>query len=142
MNAQVSLTNLVYAVRVLKRLWVKETLVVGASAIEQAAEQLRNTIPQDVLWGLNGRFERGVALANQGAVSPHSDPVNPDKHRLFKVKSANQSRPPYHYLEVCFPERAWSGFLMTHVSQSIEPVSGCRRSAIPGWQRLPVGLRP
>jgi hypothetical protein len=115
MNAQVSLTNLVYAVQFLKRLWVKETLSIDVSAIEQAAEQLRDSLRQDVLWSLNGRFERGVTLASQGAVSPHSDLVNPDKHRLFKVKSANQSR-PYHYLEVCFPERAWSGFLMNHTS--------------------------
>jgi hypothetical protein len=98
MNAQISLTNFVYVIRSLKRLWVKETLALDTSAIEQAAEQLRDSLRQDVLWGLNGRFERGVTLASQGAVSPYFDAVNPDKHRLFQVKSANQYRPPYQYL--------------------------------------------
>ena len=63
-----------------------------------AAEQFRNTLRQDILWSLNGRFERGVTLAKQGAVSPYSDPNCPDKSRLFQVRSSNQSRPPYAYL--------------------------------------------
>jgi len=48
--------------------------------------------------GLNGRFERGVAMAKQGAVSPHINHNLPDKGRLFQVKSANQSRPDLFYL--------------------------------------------
>ena len=93
MNTQ----NLVYVVRSLRHLWVKEKPMLFASPIDLAAEQFRKLLRQDILLGLNGRFERGVALAKQGAARPYIDPNLPNKLHLFQVRSANQSRPPYSY---------------------------------------------
>jgi hypothetical protein len=90
--------NLVYVIRSLKRLWVKEMSALSFNPVDQAAEQFRNTLSKDIQWSFNGRFERGITLAKQGAVSPRIDPYPPDKHRQFQVKSANQSQPNLYYL--------------------------------------------
>jgi len=90
--------NLVYVIHSLKRRWVKEIFTLFTNPVDKAAEQFRKTMPQNILWGLNGRFERGVAMAKQGAVSPHINHNLPDKQRQFQVKSANQSRPDLFYL--------------------------------------------
>jgi hypothetical protein len=92
-----------YALVSLKQRILRETATASIglfrpSAIDQAAEQFRNTLSQDTLWNLNGRFERGAALAKQGAVTHHADPNLANKRRLFQVMSANQSRPPYYYM--------------------------------------------
>ena len=92
-----------YALVSLKQRFFRESAIASIglyppSAIDQAAEQFRNSLRQDILGGLNGRFERGVVLAKQGAVTHPYDPNLPDKRRLFQVMSATQSRPPYHYL--------------------------------------------
>ena len=103
MNTNSHLPNLIYAITSVRQLFVRETMtapqmqVALPVSIDIAARQLRNTISQDILWGLNGRFERGVGLAKQGAVSPYSDPNLPTRRHLFQVRSANQSSPPYHY---------------------------------------------
>lgn len=135
MNTQ----SLVYVVCSLKRLFIKEThRRMYVSPIEQAAEQFRNSLSQDILWDLNGRFERGVALATQGAVSPHSEPYMPDRVRLFKVTSSNQSRPPFHYIVdldagTCECPDHWKGHFCKHriASHIIEIANRNRQEVMP-----------
>jgi len=138
-----------YALFSLKRRMFRETTLASvgvylAPAIDQAAEQFRSTMRQDILWGLNGRFERGVALANQGAVSPHTDPNNPDKRHLFQVKSANQSRPPFHYLVdleagTCECPDHWKGHFCKHriASHIIEIFNYNRQMAVSSEAQVP-----
>ena len=99
MNIQ---STFVYAISALKRRFIRETAtntpVIPEELIEQVANAFYPTIPNDVKWGLNGRFERGVNLAKDGAVSVHTDPYYPDKMRLFQVRSSNPARGPFSYL--------------------------------------------
>ena len=141
--------NLVYVIRSFKRLWAKEASTLFGNPVDQAAEQLRNSLSQDILLSLNGRFERGVTLAKQGAVSPHMDANLPDKRRLFQVKSANPSSPPYYYLvdldgETCECPDHWKGHFCKHLiaSHLIEIVQTNRQKAASSKpQSLPDNLR-
>ena len=93
MKAKSFLNKLRYVIPESHNLWVKET----SNTIEAAAEQFKATLSADVLWSLNGRFERGLALAQQGAVSHEKDPDFSALERLYRVQSANATRPPYSY---------------------------------------------
>jgi hypothetical protein len=135
MNINLSIPYLVYAANSIKRRLVREALnaihgpLYARSPMDIAADQFHNTLSPNILWKLNGRFERGVAMAKQGAVSRHIDHGQPEKPRLFKVKSSNQSRPPYHYLvdlesDQCdCPDLSWQS---TTNSSPFEP---CRKSS-------------
>ena len=134
MNTQ----NLIYVVRSLKYLWVKDASKLFVSSIDLAAKQFRNSLRQDILFSLNGRFERGVALANQGAACPYFDPNLPDKHHLFQVRSANQSRPPYFYMVdldagTCECPDHWKGHFCKHriASHIIEILNYNQQMAAP-----------
>jgi hypothetical protein len=77
MNTNSQLPNLIYIIASLYRLFVRETMTASRTSVifpvlmDVAAEHLRNTLHRDILWGLNGSFERGVDLAKQGALTHH-----------------------------------------------------------------------
>jgi hypothetical protein len=93
MKAKSFLNTMRYVISEPHRLWVREI----PKDIEMAAEQFKATLSQDSLWALNGRFERGVSLAVSGAVSHETDPDFPALERLYRVRSANATKPPYSY---------------------------------------------
>ncbi len=64
---------------------------------DQAAEEFAATLPDNIRWNLNGRFERGLEIAKAGKVSAWPGGPQPDNHRCSKVLSSNPTRPPYHY---------------------------------------------
>jgi hypothetical protein len=66
--------------------------------IGEAAREFAATLLPSTRAAFNGRFERGINLAKQGAVSNYIDPYEPDAPRLFEVKSANQYRSPFSYI--------------------------------------------
>ena len=94
MNPKTLLNHIRYVISEPKRLLVREI----PKDIEVAAEQFKATLSQDILWSLNGRFERGVALAVSGAVSHVQDKDFSALERLYRVQSANATRPPFSYL--------------------------------------------
>jgi len=63
--------------------------------IDQVAAKFYEAMEDHVKRALNGRFERGVTLAKQGAVVRFEDPQNPNSHRVFKVRSSDPYRSPY-----------------------------------------------
>ncbi len=93
-----------YALATIQKHTIREAATLSSSptlslqVIEQAAIEFDATLSRGVKYSLNGRFERGVLLARQGAVTPTVDPSQPDKKRLFQVRSSNFWKPPYHYL--------------------------------------------
>ena len=103
MNTNSTLPGLGYVIASLRQWVVRETMTALKpqaslrNTLDTSAEQFRNSLRRDIMYNLNGRFERGVTLAWQRAVTSVSDPTEPGKHRLFQVKSSDQSRPPYHY---------------------------------------------
>jgi hypothetical protein len=94
MKAKSLLNKLRYIIPESHNLCVKES----TNPISLAAEQFKATLTQDILWSLNGRFERGVALVANGAVSHETNPDFPALERLYRVQSANATKPPYSYL--------------------------------------------
>lgn len=64
----------------------------------RAAQAVFASLPIQVRNGLNGRLERGLALAIQGAVKPYTDLSQPHQPDLFQVRSSNQFYPPFFYI--------------------------------------------
>lgn len=93
-----SLQYLTFAVSSLKQRFVRETLtdfrtqVALSNPLNAAVEQFRDSLPNSIHWQLNGRFERGVAIAYRGGVA--RDYLS-NKSHSFRVKSSNPSLPPY-----------------------------------------------
>ena len=142
MITKTPLIKFLYAIKPRKRLKVKETTYTFFDPISQAAGQVRSMIQPDVLWSLNGRFERGVDMARHGYVSPYHDPDTPEKHRMYQVKSSHPDRPPYHYLvdldaATCECPDHWKGYLCKHriASHIIEIVNANAQRA---WANEPV----
>jgi len=94
MKAKSLLNKIRYIISEPKTLFVRET----SAALYTAAEQFKATLSPDTLWTLNGRFERGVALAASDAVSKYQDPHLDGDERVYQVRSANARKPPYSYL--------------------------------------------
>ena len=68
------------------------------SVLENAAQAVLATLPANVRFYLNGRLDRGLALAAEGAVMPYTDRNQPWNKNLFQVRSANPFKPPFSYL--------------------------------------------
>ncbi len=104
MNTNFPKSIFMYALATIQKHTIREAATLSApttlplQSIEQAAIEFDATLSRGVKYSLNGRFERGVLLARQGAVTPTVDPSQPDKKRLFQVRSSNFWKPPYHYL--------------------------------------------
>lgn len=75
---------------------MKTTLLTPA-LLEQAARTVLADMPAEERYYLNGRLERGLALALEGAVTPLDDPDTPWQADLFQVRSSHPTIPPYHY---------------------------------------------
>ncbi len=65
---------------------------------ERAAQAVIANLPEQVRSRLNGRLERGLALAIKGAVKPYTDLSQPHQPDLFQVRSSNQFYPPFFYI--------------------------------------------
>ena len=115
---------LVYAVSNLKQHCIKETATIqipllAPEMIDQAAKKLDASLSLKTKMGFNGRFERGVLLAKQGAVKKVSDPKRPDMLHLFRVRSSNPYIPPGSYLVdlehgTCECPDFWKGHYCKH----------------------------
>ena len=68
------------------------------SVLEMAAQAVLAALPAHIQYNLNGRLERGLALAAEGAVMPYTDRSQPWHKNLFQVRSANPFKPPFSYL--------------------------------------------
>ena len=68
------------------------------SVLEMAAQAVLAALPVHIQTNMNGRLERGLALASEGAVMPYTDRSQPWNKRLFQVRSANPYKPPFAYL--------------------------------------------
>ena len=68
------------------------------SILEGAAQAVLAALPMPIQYSLNGRLERGLALAAEGAVMPYTDRSQPWRKNLFQVRSANPYVPPFSYL--------------------------------------------
>ncbi len=71
---------------------------ISIDILEVAARRVASRLPLQIRYSLNGRLERGLYLAAQGAVSPLFDPSQPCRTRLFQVRSSNQYVPPFSYM--------------------------------------------
>src|SRR3990172_4530734 len=58
------------------------------SSLEYAARVYQDSLSSSIKFGLNGRFARGVALAKNNGVTKYTDPEQPDKIRLYRVRSS------------------------------------------------------
>ena len=68
------------------------------SVLEMAAQAVLASLPVYIQLDLNGRLERGLALAAEEAVMPYTDRSQPWHKNLFQVRSANPYKPPFSYL--------------------------------------------
>ncbi len=66
--------------------------------LESAAQAVLQALPAYTRERLNGRLERGMALAAEGAVMPYTDRSQPWRANLYQVRSANPYKPPFSYL--------------------------------------------
>lgn len=72
-------------------------ILLTPAMLERAARELLVDMPAGERYSLNGRLERGLALALEGAVTPLDDPDTPWRANRFRVRSSHPSIPPYHY---------------------------------------------
>jgi hypothetical protein len=68
---------------------------ISPESINKASKEFYASLSNKIKWSLNGRYERGAAMARYSAVSFKTDPYQPEKKRLFQVRSSNQYRAPY-----------------------------------------------
>ena len=73
-------------------------LTIPQSAFEMAAQAVLAALPAHIQYNLNGRLERGLALAMEGAVMPYTDRGQPWQKNLYQVRSSNPYKPPFSYL--------------------------------------------
>jgi hypothetical protein len=114
-----------YALSSLRKLTIRETspisgpLTFPEEVINTASREFAETLSSHTLAAFNGRFERGINLAKQGAVSKYFGPYQAHKKRLYQVKSSNQYRPPYSYMvdlddQTCECPDHWKGHFCKH----------------------------
>ena len=111
-----------YALATIQKRTLREaatSATLSLEVIEDAALKFEAALASNLKYSLNGRFERGVLLARQGAVTPTVDPIQTDKKRLFQVRSSNFWKPPYHYLvdldaKTCECPDHWKGHFCKH----------------------------
>lgn len=66
--------------------------------VAKVAQTFTETLSDSMRQKMNGRLERGIELAKAGHVFQFTDPHQPDKKRLFKVRSANPKQLDTFYI--------------------------------------------
>ena len=90
-----------YVISTLRKRAIREAdtfygnLVIPLTAIHRGASYLETSMGQEGRSKLNGRFERGLAMAHKSTVSPYQDPFEPSKERQYQVQSSDPNKPPY-----------------------------------------------
>ncbi len=74
------------------------TLSIPQTILEVAAREVLAELPTHIRFSLNGRLERGIMLAAEGAVMQYKDRNQPSRENLFQVRSSNPYQPPFSYL--------------------------------------------
>jgi hypothetical protein len=92
-----------YAIATFTRHFVREAAYpskidgIPIELFDKAATEFKASLPDHILMRLNGRFERGLALAKKGSATAWKGEPHPQYHRLFKVASSDPFHTPYFY---------------------------------------------
>ena len=121
MNTNQLTTTITYALAVFKQRLLGEaspsynSLTFPQPIINQAFEKFQVTLSFDLKDKLNGRLERGLAIAVSGGVMPADNQGQPNG--FYKVVSSNPSNPPYlvdlHRRSCTCPDH-WKGHFCKH----------------------------
>jgi hypothetical protein len=88
-----------------------------SETISQAFDKFQATLSFELKSKLNGRLERGLAIARSNGVTPYADPGNPQSTNLYKVRSSNPLQSPYlvdlHNRSCTCPDH-WKGHFCKH----------------------------
>jgi len=93
------------------------TTTFSAEVIDQAFQKFQATLGADMKLRLNGRLERGLAMAHSDGVIPHFEPTHPNNSNLYKVRSSNPNNGYYmvdlHQRSCTCPDH-WKGHFCKH----------------------------
>lgn len=124
MSTQSITSKFMYAISSLRMRIIRESvttygdLVIPTWAIQKAASMLEDRLVTKGHMRLNGRFERGLLLAQKSAVSAFDDPYQVGKERQYRVQSSNVYKPPYRVDLAkgnCECPDCWKGNFCKHI---------------------------